>query len=273
LILTTVLCGFAGCASKEPHYDAVISGGDTTSDIPPAPIITGVGHGNLEGLVVDPFKHPVKNATVTLAGTDVEATTDKSGTFLIQGLEEGTYGAVASAPNLQAATGTIIIKDGITTRAWFQLTPLPPPAPYHKTYFWNGTVFVTSDPVTRLDQLWCSGCTTSLPIGANFASLIVESNLTNPPPPVKPFPDPLNLSNETTYYALYSRDMNRNVWSGWGPDTLWARTDTRLHGNYTLDIEPSSYPMPQQNAEYHGYATVFYGQRAPEGWSYLAGNR
>lgn len=282
-VAAAVLLAFlllSGCSTKsEPEYDAVIDGTGADGvpvEIPPEPILTEDGGvGSLAGLVVDTLSKPLNNATVVLVGTGLASVTSKNGTFTITDLAEGTYGAIASYKGLANATGTVIIRDGVTTRAWFQLKPLPPPPPYHRSIFINGTVMVTTDPLTGTSYFTCSRCTTSMVFDPYMASLIVEARMElDGPIPVRPFPDPLDLHNQTFYFSFdgYSNSVGPNWWA-WGGNPLWARSDQRMGGNYRFDFTPGTYPTPETNREFEVVITAFYVDRAPEAWSHFSGSR
>ncbi len=281
-VALVVMLFLAGCSggAKQPTHNGVIRSDPTSEEIVlPDPVITGTGHGDLEGLVTDSKAKGIKGAVVELAGTSYRATSEKNGTFLIQGIEEGTYGATATAPGYQIATGTIVVEADATARTWFELSvapPPPPPPPHHETKTFNGTVKVTSDPITQWDYYFCTECSTYVRLDKYLASVIVEVEMeTSPiipdtPPPVN---DPFDERNHTIAWSLSPPCCTGSSWSGDGPNPLWARTDAKMNGNYTLTITPSTYPGPEQDRHFIVHITTFYTDKAPIGWSYLKGDR
>lgn len=242
-----------------------------TAEIPPEPVIvTGGGIGHVFGLVTDSGSKPLLNATVELAGTGIEVRTLKNGTFSLRDLPEGAYGITASYKDLLPAVGTIHVLPDKTVRPWLQLKPLPPPPPHHVTHVFNGSVIVTADPVLGL-TFACDGCSQRIDLEPWLRSTIVEAELDqNSPVPVRPFPDPFALHNQTMSFSFSDGDLD---WYASGPNPLWARSEGKFAGTAQLFLNPGAYPAPETQRPFKLYVTTFYGTPAPAGWSYLAGYR
>src|SRR5687768_8662219 len=83
LLLSSVV--LAGC-SDDPAPPAASD--DGTADVE---VDEDAKTGAISGVVVDEAIRPIRNATVQLAGKDVNQTTDEHGQFVFQDLEPGTY--------------------------------------------------------------------------------------------------------------------------------------------------------------------------------------
>ncbi|MES2154556.1 MAG: carboxypeptidase-like regulatory domain-containing protein [bacterium] len=273
-LVILVAATLAGCSGKSaPTHDDVIRSIPSGDEVVvPDPVISGSGRGSLLGLVTNPANVAVQGASVELGGTDIFDITAKNGTFFLQDVPEGTYGIIARADGYAPATGTVIIRADTTQHTWVQLALAPPPPPFHKTLFYNGTITVTTDPMTGFSDFSCAGCYASLPVGKGVKTIVLEFTMNKDGIiPVQPFPDPLDLANRSVYWRVYNGQTT--AWSGSGPNPLLERTSAVKTGNYTLNIDPTTYPFPETSKTFTIYVTIFYWTPAPTIWSYLQGDR
>jgi len=107
LVLTAILLGvvLAGCSGKTSSTDNV----DTVVTSRPA---LDAGKGAITGLLIDDVYRPVPNGLVLLQGSGLTATTDDLGQFSFVNLEPGSYVALATAANHEAAPINVDVKAG-----------------------------------------------------------------------------------------------------------------------------------------------------------------
>lgn len=131
----------------------VLASGFWVSETPPKPAT-----GDLEGLVLDRYEHPVQERyipTVTAIdslGQTISDMTDSSGYFLIAGLNTGLATATAQATGYQPATQTVNIVAGTIERILFFLIPVS--LPNVQT---NGATDVSGDSATLNGNLTSVG--------------------------------------------------------------------------------------------------------------------
>jgi TonB-dependent receptor len=72
------------------------------------------GHaaGSITGVVTDPRGAFLQGAEVSIAGTDLKATTDRTGTYRLDGVPDGTQRVAASYLGFEAITGTAAVAGG-----------------------------------------------------------------------------------------------------------------------------------------------------------------
>ncbi len=89
--------------------------------------------GNIGGIVKDEIGAAIKGATVIVEDTDLSATTDENGFYLITDVPIGTYDVTASVDGYYSETATVTIEEDATVTQDFTLQVVP-------TYTVSGTV-------------------------------------------------------------------------------------------------------------------------------------
>ncbi len=81
--------------------------------------------GNIEGTVKDEDGAAIEGATVVVEGTDLSATTDADGYYLLEDVPMGDQDVTASADGYYSKTETVTVDEGITVTLNFTLVAIP----------------------------------------------------------------------------------------------------------------------------------------------------
>ena len=272
--LLVAMLALAGCAGAGTGKDAsVVQLGDGEQVELLQPETTEAGRGAISGVVVDEAIRPLAGVNVTLLGPQVQATTDDQGLFLFDGLAPGLYTLSAAAPMFLPVQTTAEAKVGETAKVRMVLAADATPRPYHTVLKFEGFIEASFGALNQVYQLFVAEhtgidvcqCqfyyqTESLP-ETQIIEVTWEPSVENPAMP----PD--------GYWAIwddnssdYHDDGCENpcfgrVDGGFGPE---ARN---FHTDFWLD-----YYWVQYQQRFTQYLTLFYVEKAPEGWSFIAGN-
>ena len=155
LILASLL--FAGCAAEaEPAATST----SPTAAPPTADAVTG----SISGTVVDDEQQPLAGATASIGV--MEATTDATGAFTMNGVEPGEYSLFISILGYEQGAKKVAVVAGEVTSAQFVLRAISIVDAYHESFTKTGvvtgqyTVNVVANMVnnSQLDNLMCGPC-------------------------------------------------------------------------------------------------------------------
>lgn len=265
----------AGCAGPEGEpYDVVVDStvptevrseppeGEPLAIEPP----TGTGKGHLAGVVVDPAVRPIKGAVVRLPSLDMQQVTDRDGSFGFVDLAEGSYFIEVTATGYRKASSMLLVKAGEFTRAKVVLGAIPPPEPYHVVLEFEGyTELSTNSLVTG--QTGCAACEFTFGIEPEgLRALILEATFDAP-----------EMGNQRGFYArLHGGNTVLCVGCSGEPDPMRIELrddDIPEASAFRLEAVPQTFPGYETAVHFHVYATAFYHELAPTGWSFVAGDR
>lgn len=110
--------------------------------------------GGIHGFVVDQKIVPIKGATVTVTPGDKSTTTDAGGSFVISGLEPGTYFVKASHPlyETQQQSAEVIAGERDPKDLKFQLVRTISQDPYYVTLKYDGYIVCSVNTAGALSE-------------------------------------------------------------------------------------------------------------------------
>jgi hypothetical protein len=255
----------AGCGGKAGGANQVRlgDGSHLSLDLPPEqqPDPEDI-RGAVSGVVVDDAIFPVPGAEVVVRGRDLRTTAGDDGRFAFEGMPPGLYTLEVGKEGHSTGLGTVNVKSGQVTKAVLQTPRLPFVDPYHTTW-----VF---DQVRRLDEglVWGTAGNDEHVIALDrpLATLVLESWW---PDVQAPAGDPLD-------YSVGGERAGNVTDSGTGANPLLKTygADDFARGEYAvrLRVAPRWDTLP---AETRGrvFATLFYVDPAPDGWSFVGGDQ
>jgi hypothetical protein len=270
-ILALAATGLAGCGDAPdaaPGHDVEIrsslpteitSGERAAADGAPR---GGLGH--LAGVVVDQAIRPIEGARVRLPTLDLEEATARDGSFAFVDLVPSVYLVHVEAAGFRPAEATVSVEDGDFTRAKVVLTAIPPPAPYHTVQALEGYAEATASPHAATNS-GCEACTFDFQIDPDgLVAVIVEAAYETPAG-----------ANQRGFVACWGCDTYLCVGCGAepAPMRLELRGDDLANRTvFRLEVIPTTSPAPETGVRFDVYATAFYHQLPPAGWSFLAGD-
>ena len=226
----------------------------------PAPEPPKVGtRGHLAGFVVSDTLRPIVGASVKLPGMDLTQKSDRDGSFGFVDLRPGPYFLTVNASGYYGAQAEVVVKADEFVRVKVVLTPIPPPTPYHRTETFRGFADLSSGPIFNTGFV-CNGCTASVYPERVPETLVLEAYTESP----------------DVGFRLYLQGASSNAYIASGdypnPMRIEIPREKLEHagGEYRLRVYPESL-VPQMNVRFDVYATMFYNEPAPAGWSLLNG--
>lgn len=257
LMLSAVV--LAGCSGSdgEPMKVEVAPGQVITVTEAPKPT-----HGIVSGIVGDDALYPLPDATVWILGLNLSATTDSNGRFAIVNVPAGVYILEGSKTDHATVQTTADVLPGETARAVLLLQRIPSTAPYHVTFhqeafteFSGGGLRVGSNGTLSFSRDDSRAVT--LVLESRWGGTMLSSE-----------PDPLAYELEEV--------SRRTIIADRAPNPFSLHVDARIlppgHDTFRFTVGPETLEATVV-AESRGdlYATVFYNEAAPSGWSILAG--
>lgn len=269
--------------------------------------------GGIHGFVVDEKITPIAGATVTVAPGDIATTTNEDGAFVVNGLAPGSYFVKAEHPLYDSAqqAAEVVAGESDPDDVRFQLTRVIFANPYAVLQKFDGFVVCSigffvyaseecGEGVGVPCEVPVLGCQRVGGQGNNhaqwdfyldgpfIATLVVEMAWTSTSPTLTEFE--LNVANDWTCDPFCNGEQ-LNVTRGASP--LYATVDfpRELEDKagepveLTADTRFSTFVWPNWghgdpgqldvalNQPFTQFATAFYYLPAPDGWSFLAGDK
>ena len=264
LVALVSAVALAGCGGKDPGANKVRLGDGTrlSLDLPAEQVPDPDDiRGAVSGVVVDDAIFPVPGATVSIRDREHVATADADGRFAFEDMPPGLYTLEVRKDGHTDGLGTVNVKSGQVAKSVLQVPRLPYVAPYHTTW-----VF---DEVRTLDQWLLLGAAGNnehvVPFDRPVATLVLESV----------WPDLQSHLGDPLDYSVAGEGDPESVEDSYGPNPLVKtfEADFFADGEYAarLRVYPSMTSLP---GEVRGrvFATLFYVEPAPAGWSFLGGS-
>lgn len=261
LLALLVAAALAGCSGGDRQPVAVEVAPGQTITVSEAPKPT---HGIVSGIIGDDALYPLPNATVWVLGLNLSAQTDGNGRFAIVNVPAGVYILEGSKKDHATVQTTVDVIPGETARAVLLLQRVPSTDPYHVTF--QQEAFVELDAA---GLAWSTDNTT-LPFTrdpSRVLTLVIESTW-----------EGIIQSAEEAPLAYDIQEVGlRSIVTGRAGNPFSFHVDARIlppdHDQFLFTVEPGTLE-PTVMAEAHGrlYATLFYNEAAPPGWSILAGD-
>lgn len=252
----------AGCSGGS-------GGGPTEMEVAPGQVVTVTEapkptHGIVSGIVGDDALYPLAGAEVWVVGLNRSATTDSNGRFAIVNVPAGLYILEGRKKDHASVQTTADVQPGETSRAVLLLTRLPTTDPYHVTYRQEGfTEFSMAGLSFNEDNM-----TLRFELDASRpVTLVLESRWTGVIHSAAP--DPLS-------YDLQEVGL-RSILQGHAPNPFSYHIDARIlppgHTLFYFSVGPRGLePTVMAQARGDLFATIFYNEPAPPGWSILRGD-
>lgn len=237
------------------------------------------GKGAISGVVVDEAIRPLAGVVLNISGRSEPATTDEGGLFLVTDLDPGLYTLSASLSGFLTIQTTAEVRETETAKVRIVLARDLTPQPYHTTlaFQWYDEVGVTLvdftvDLVSRsffggaVPPL-CDRCYFPFESDGPVEDFIIEATWEDT------VPDPLK---ETEFFWTLSDEAGDG---GYEADYFYNPGRAHIPGNRFGESTGFSIAMSgeeewityQQQAQL--FVTLFYLGPAPEGWSFVAGDR
>ncbi|MHB1260897.1 MAG: carboxypeptidase regulatory-like domain-containing protein [Thermoplasmatota archaeon] len=258
LLLAAALSGCSG-GTQEPVAVEVAPGQTITVSEAPKPT-----HGIVSGIVGDDALYPLPNATVWVLSLNLSAQTDSNGRFAIVNVPAGVYILEGSKKDHATVQTTVDIIPGETARAVLLLQRIPSTDPYHVTFQqeafveFNAAGFVTSTDNTTLSFDRDPSRLVTLVVESTWEGIIQSTE------------------EEPLSYDIQEVGL-RSIVTGRANNPFFFHLDARIlppdHDQFLFTVEPGILE-PTIMVEAHGrlYATLFYNEPAPPGWSILNGD-
>lgn len=218
-------------------------------------------HGAISGVVVDDAIFPVPGATIAIRDRSYNATADEDGLFAFEGMPPGLYTLEVSMEGHSTGLGTVNVKSGQVAKAVVQAPRLPFVAPYHATWAFD-------DVRTADDLVWGAAGNHEhvIPFDHPVQTLVVESAWDG-------IQD--GLGDPLDYWVAGERAPDEAS-TGSAPNPMvqtFAGGDLFGKDEYAvrLRVTPSWESAPFQ-AQGKVFATLFYVEPAPPGWSLVGGS-
>jgi hypothetical protein len=263
LLATLLLCSsaLAGCSGGD--------GGPMEVEVAPGQVITVTEapkptHGIVSGIVGDDALYPLPGATVWVLGLNLSTTTDSNGRFALVNVPAGVYILEGSKKDHATVQTTADVLPGETARAVLLLQRIPSTDPYHTTYHQEAFMEFSGAGVSF------SGTNTSLPFEldeSRAVTLVLESRW-----------DGTVASTATEPFDFEVQEISRRtIVAGRMTNPYSVHIDARVlppaHDRFLFSVWARA-PEPTVMVEARGdlFATIFYNEAAPSGWSILAGD-
>jgi hypothetical protein len=217
-------------------------------------------HGAISGVVVDDAIFPVPGATVGIRDRDLSATADEDGLFAFEGMPPGLYTLEVRKEGHAAGLGTVNVKSGQVAKAVVQSPRLPFVAPYHATWAFD-------EVRTPDDLIWGTAGNHEHVVALDhpLKTLVLESAWQGIQDGLG---DPLDywVDGERTSDEPATGSAPNPMVQTFGDD-LVAPDEYAVR----LRVTPSWASVPLQ-AQGKVFATLFYVEPAPPGWSIAGGS-
>lgn len=270
----------SGCAGKGADDGTVVKLGDgSTVELheDPAP---ESGKGSISGVVVDDAIRPLAGVLVAVSGKDAAVATDETGLFVVADLEPGLYTLQANATGYLPIQTTAEVVAGDTAKVRIVLATDPTPQPVHVTLQFDGFIQAGNGLANQAWQLFVNG-TAGVPVdscecqfyfsteseASTFVIEVVwEPTVANP------------AGTSSGYYALWDDGEPDGGYVDNGCDNPcygvvgWSEFALAETRNFHTDIWIDS-DWVQVNQKFTQYVTIFYNGEAPDGWSFVNGDR
>lgn len=261
-VVLLLIVALAGCSDGdgEPVALEVAPGQVITVTEAPKPT-----HGIVSGIVGDDALYPLPGATVWVLGLNLSATTDSNGRFAIVNVPAGVYILEGSKKDHATVQTTADVLPGETARAVLLLQRIPSTDPYHTTYHQEAFVEFSAAGLT----LGSNGTLTFSLDDSRAATLVLESRWSGSV-----------FSNEPEPLAFDVQEVSRRtILTDQAPNPFSLHVDARIlppgDDTFLFSVGPGNGGLQTTvAAESRGdlYATLFYNEAAPPGWSILAGD-
>ena len=273
-----VAVGLAGCGSKSATIGGEVIAHSTvpvtvngTRAPDPSAARPSVENGHLAGVVVDKALHPLPGAIVTIPGLDLKDTARRDASFSFVDLPASSYYIKANMTGFYDAETIVEVSPGTITRVKFILDPIPPPSPYHITESWNGFAEVTDPGGEGLlgGSFFCNSCTFAMTLDRPAQNMVLEAAFDS------------EGTGETFYYRVTNPDANdyAHNYGLVAEGKLTAPLIVNIAQNalqnasrLTMEVIPGSFPTPEIERSFQVFATAFYNERPPAGFSVVAGH-
>jgi hypothetical protein len=263
-LLPVLLLGalvLAGCSGDdgEPVELEVAPGQIITVTEAPKPT-----HGIVSGIVGDDALYPLPGATVWVLGLNLSTTTDSNGRFAIVNVPAGVYILEGSKKDHATVQTTADVLPGETARAVLLLQRIPSTDPYHTTYHQEAFMEVAGAGISA----YSTNTTLTFELDeSRVVTLVLESKWDGTVASTAPEP-----------FEFEVQEVSRKgIVGGHMTNPFSVHIDARIlppsHDRFLFQVWPRS-PEPTVLLEARGdlFATLFYNEAAPPGWSILAGS-
>src|ERR1041385_1349574 len=251
----------AGVVVQSQPTDEVRSNGTSLAAPPPEPKTRG----HIAGVVVDEAVRPIAGARVKLPGLDLVRTTDRDGSFGFVDLRPGPYFITVNATGYYAAEAVLDVKEDEFPRPKVILTAIPPPEPYHVTQSFDGFADVTDlEPVTF--RFACGSCAFDFYADRpGLRALVLEAAADGA------------VTGDGFRHWLYGTNGSATEVLSSGASGVPMRVELRDGGlgggdHFSLEVYPTAFPVPETSKRFQVFATSFYNQPPPTGWSLAGGD-
>jgi hypothetical protein len=174
-------------------------------------------------------------------------------------LKPGSYLLKINATGYERAESYVDVKADKFTRVKVILKPIPPPDPVVDVLSYNGYAWWTSPGILYL----YSGNYFDLPLGENVTGVVLEAVM-----------DGSSVGGNGAFrVSVEKRQCCGSVFSATRPNPFWAEVNPAalIDPEYRLYVAPTSDLVPELSKQYQVFASIFYGQTVPPGYSVVAG--
>lgn len=274
LVLLAAMVGsavLAGC-SQSPNVPAeVVVQSQATDEVHSNGTATAAApepktRGHIAGVVVDEAIRPIAGARVKLPGLDLVRTTDRDGSFGFVDLRPGPYFITVNATGYYSAQTVLDVKEDEFTRAKVILTAIPPPEPYHVTQSFDGFADVVADSQFLTFGFTCSSCVFDFYVDRpGLRALVLEATAEGP------------VTGDGFEHWLYGDNESYGSGLSSGSSGVPMRVELRDGDlgdgdHFSLEVYPTAFPAPETSKRFQVFATAFYNQPPPTGWSLAQGD-
>ncbi len=275
--LLTVALLLAGCS------DAPAVSTDTPDGpAPPTATVTKTT-GAISGVVVDVTVTPVAGATIAMKGAGKNTTADANGGFLFEGLEPATYFLDVTAPGFGAVQVSATVVAGEVTKTRVQLEAVEVLMPVYSTLKHDGFIEFSGGITGTLANVILRDLPGGNPLcdcamqfstaGQDVKTLVVEALWTDTLPlPTGPSdlylevaPEELDDGTDDIQGGYLTSPILKHY-----PIELWGEDETNEEWQAALSGGGFSIQYQQ---DYQMFVTVFSNFPAPQGWSFINGDR
>jgi hypothetical protein len=246
----------AGCGDRSSAERIEVAPGQViTVEEPVKPT-----HGIVAGLVANDALYVLGGVDVRIVGLELNATTDDTGRFAIVNVPAGLYIVQASKKDHKTMQATVDVQPGGVAKAILLLERVPPTDPYHVTWQHEAHVGAAAGGVSHSRNATLSfSLDPSRPV-----TLVLESVWTGAVL--------VPTTDRPIAYRLRSLD-GRDLVVDAAPNPVSLHVDAGILPPGQENFRFEAYPDPLEGITFEArgqtFATIFYNEAAPSGWTLL----
>lgn len=267
-----MLIGLAGCASEAPEEADTLNGQPVAFE----EVATTAELGGITGVIVDPTVMPAAGIEVTLVGPELTTTTSEEGTFSFSDLAPGLYILQANGTGFLETQSSADVQAGEVTKVKMVIPIDTSPQPFHETFKFDWFDSAGQPLVDFAIDLFvgggapraCDQCEWTIVTSAPAETLVIEAQWEDSPAP------PPHKDSEFYWTIEPTADS-----SDYESDYFYSPGLAHINGNrwgdhmefFLMMAAEEEWVVVDQAAEV--FVSFFYVDEAPEGWSFIAGDR